>query len=71
MTQPLTLYLPLATFEELHEAADGRGKFCKVSKKDLLALLMDHSNALAKLANVHVEMEENYAGCDAVRQARG
>ncbi len=70
MTQPLTLYLPLATFEELHSAADGRGKKALVKKADLLALLMDHSNALAKLADVHVETEENYADHHTVRQAR-
>lgn len=70
MTQLLTLYLPLQIFEELHETADGRGKFCRVSKKDLAALLMDHSNALAKLADVHVETEESYADYHSVRQAR-
>ncbi len=70
MTQPLTLYLPLKIFEELHEAADGRGKVCKVSKKDLRALLMDHSAALARLADLQIETEENYAGSHAVRKAR-
>lgn len=58
MTQPLTLCLPLATFETLHSAADGRGKVCKVSKKDLRDLLMDHARVLAKLEDLHVETEE-------------
>jgi hypothetical protein len=58
MTQPLTLYLPLATFEALHKVVDGRGKVCKVSKRDLRALLMDHSRTLAKLADMKVETEE-------------
>lgn len=70
MTQSLTLYLPLKTFEKLHTAADGRGKKALVIKSDLRALLMDHSRALAKLADMQVETEENYAGCNAVRQAR-
>ena len=70
MTRPLTLYLPLQTFEALHKAADGRGKKASVNKADLLALLMDHANVLAKLADVGVATEENYAACDAVRQAR-
>ncbi len=69
MTQPLTLYLPLAIFEKLHRLADGRGKFCKVSKRDLAALLMDHASALAKLADVQVEMEESYATHSTIRQA--
>jgi hypothetical protein len=71
MTKPLKLHLPLSVFEDLHEAADGRGVFCKVSKKDLRALLMDHSVVLAKLADIHLETEEDYAVCDQVRQARG
>ncbi len=70
MTQPLTLYLPLQIFEELHEAADGRGKKASVNKADLLALLMDHSRVLAKLADCGIETEESYANCNAVRQAR-
>jgi len=70
MTQPLTLYLPLPTFEELHEAAKGRGKLCKVSKKGLSALLMDHSRVLALLADLQIETEESYADCNAVRKAR-
>ena len=57
MTRPLTIYLPLKIFEELRETADGRGKFCKVSKRDLRALLMDHSRILAKLADMRVETE--------------
>lgn len=57
MTRPLTLYLSPQIFEALHEAADGRGKKTLVNKADLLALLMDHSNALAKLADVQVETE--------------
>lgn len=58
MTQPLTLYLPLQTFEALHEAADGRGKKALVAKADLRALLMDHSRVLAKLADIHIETQE-------------
>lgn len=71
MTRTLKLYLPLETFESLHEAADGRGKFCKVSKSDLLALLMDHSRALAVLTRLQVPIEEpEYATCRQVREAR-
>lgn len=70
MTQPLTLCLPLKTFEMLHEVADGRGKKASVSKADLRALLMDHSRILAKLADLHIETEESYASCNAVRKAR-
>ncbi len=70
MTQPLTLCLPLKTFEELHRLADGRGKKTSVSKADLLALLMDHSRVLAKLADLKIETEESYAACHAVRKAR-
>ena len=69
MTRPLTLYLPLETFEALHKAADGRGKKTSVNKADLLALLMDHSRILARLQDMQVEMEESYAVCDTVRQA--
>ncbi len=58
MTRPLTLYLPLATFEKLHAIADGRGRFCKVSKKDLAALLMDHANALNHLVEAQVEVRD-------------
>ena len=70
MTQSLTLYLPLKTFEALHEAADGRGKKASVNKADLLALLMDHARVLSKLADLQIGTEESYAGCDKVRQAR-
>lgn len=71
MTRTLKLYLPLEKFESLHEAADGRGKFCRVSKEDLLALLMDHSRALAVLGEVQVPIEEpEYANCRQVREAR-
>ena len=58
MTLPLTLCLPQATFEALHQAADGRGKVCKVSKKGLRDLLMDHARVLAKLEDLHIETEE-------------
>ena len=70
MTRPLTLYLPLQTFEALHKAADGRGKKASVNKADLLALLMDHANTLSKLEDAGIVTEESYADCDAVRQAR-
>jgi hypothetical protein len=70
MTQPLTLYLPLRTFEDLFEAAHGRGKKTTVSKADLLALLMDHARVVAKLQDMHVPMEEDYAGSNEVRKAR-
>jgi hypothetical protein len=60
MTRPLTLCLPLQTFESLHDAVDGRGKFCKVSKRDLAILLADHSRVLAKLTDMKVETEEGY-----------
>ena len=66
MTQPLTLYLPLQIFEGLHKVAGGRGKKASVNKADLLALLMDHSRVLANLADLRIETEENYAGCNAV-----
>jgi len=58
MTQPLTLCLPLATFEALHVAADGRGKKALVSKVDLRALLRDHSRVLAKLQDMKIETRE-------------
>ncbi len=70
MTQPLTLYLPLKTFEDLHKAADGRGKKATVNKADLLALLMDHSRVLARLQDLHIMTEENYANSSSVRAAR-
>lgn len=58
MTKPLTLCLPLTTFEALHESADGRGQMTRIKKADLLSLLMDHSTALAKLTDMHVEIKE-------------
>lgn len=58
MTRSLTLYLPLQTFEALHEAADGRGKKASVNKADLLALLMDHAAILATLQDVGIATEE-------------
>ena len=58
MTQPLTLCLPQATFEDLHQAADGRGMFCRVNKQNLRALLIDHARVLAKLQDMHIEMKE-------------
>ena len=58
MTQPLTLCLSQATFEALHLAAEGRGKKASVNKTDLTALLMDHARVLAKLKDLHIEMEE-------------
>ncbi len=59
MTQPLTLYLPLQTFEALHKAADGRSKKASVNKADLRALLMDHSRVLALLEDMRVETKEH------------
>lgn len=70
MTRPLTLYLPLKIFEELHQTVDGRGKFCKVSKKALRDLLMDHSRALARLHDMQIVTEESYANSSTVRKAR-
>ena len=70
MTQPLTLCLPLKIFEQLFEAAHGRGKKTTVNKADLLALLMDHARVVAKLQDMHVQTEEDYAGSHEVRQAR-
>ncbi len=70
MTRPLTLYLPLQTFEALHKVADGRGKKATVNKADLLALLMDHSRVLAKLQDLHIMTAENYIGSSSVRAAR-
>ena len=66
----LKLSLQMKNFEELHTATNGRGKFCKTSKKDLAALLMDHSRALAMLADTQVPLEESYADCRQVREAR-
>lgn len=68
--KPLKLSLSMKNFEELHAAADGRGKFCKARKKDLINLLMDHSRALATLADMKVPLEESYAYCRQVREAR-
>lgn len=70
MTRPLKLYLPLKNFETLYAAADGRGKSVSVNKMDLLALLTDHSRALARLADLQVATEEDYTNNKAVRQAR-
>lgn len=70
MTQLLKLHLPLTVFETLHTAVDGRGKKASVNKADLLALLMDHSRALAALQDMQVPMEESYADCNQVRKAR-
>lgn len=66
----LKISLPLSKFEDLHVAADGRGKFCRVEKTDLLALLMDHSKALAMLQDMNVPLEDSYADCSQVRKAR-
>ena len=70
MTRPLKLHLPLTVFERLWKLADGRGKKASVSKADLSALLMDHSNIIAKLTEMNVMMEKDYAGSSHVRQAR-
>ena len=71
MTRPLTLYLPQAIFEALHKAADGKGKKTMVAKADLTALLMDHANALARLADLNVPLAEGYAISQQVRKHRG
>ncbi len=70
MTRPLMLSLTLKTFEKLHKVAERKGKKASVDKIDLLALLMDHARALARLQAEGVETEENYADCNAVHQAR-
>ena len=70
MTQALQLHLPLTAFERLHVAADGRGVSCKAIKKDLCALLMDHSRILSVLKEMGVPVEDNYADSSHVRQAR-
>lgn len=54
----LKLSLPQKNFEGLHSAADGRGMYCKVGKRDLAALLVDHTRALAMLADMQVPTEE-------------
>ncbi len=68
--RPVNLTLPLSSFEDLHKLAGGRGKFCKVSKWALQGLLMDHAKALATLADMNIPVEDSYADCRSVRQAR-
>lgn len=58
MTRALPLSLPTSDFDLLWEAADGRGKMCRVSKAALAALLTDHSRALARLTDVGEEFQE-------------
>ncbi len=71
MTQPLTLYLPLQTFERLHALVGGKKKkSVRVGQAELLALLMDHSRVLAMLQDLRVATEESYESCDHIRQAR-
>ena len=70
MTRPLTLYLPLAAFESLVIAANGRGKNVTINRVALAGLVMDHARVLAKLGDLQIETEESYAGCDTIRKAR-
>ena len=67
MTRKLKLSLPLQTFDELHKAAEGRGKKALVSKADLSALLIDHTRAIAALGD---EVQDDYQDCGQVRQAK-
>ncbi len=70
--KPLILSLPLVIFEKLHEIAGrkGRGSDVTIKKKDLMALLIDHSRAIARLEDLYVTMEENYANSSKIRKAR-
>ena len=54
----LKLSLSQKNFEGLATSADGRGMYCKAIKKDLAALLIDHSRALAMLEAMQVTTEE-------------
>ena len=56
MTRPLTLCLPLKTFDALSAAADGRGVKASVNKADLRKLLVDHSRILARLQDERLEV---------------
>lgn len=58
MTKPLKLCLPLEIFETLASAAEGRGQFCKVRKRDLQALLTDHGKVIGLLDEMQVKVEE-------------
>ncbi len=66
MTKRLMLSLPLKDFDALHEAAEGRGKFCRVSKAQLSALLIDHSRTVAALGE---DVEDAYQDSRHVRKA--
>lgn len=54
----LKLNLTQSTFEQLHEAVDGRGKNCTIPKVALTKLLMDHSNMvdILKFNDIQLEM---------------
>ena len=54
----LKLSLSQKNFEGLATSADGRGMYCKAVKRDLAALLVDHTRALAMLADMQVPTEE-------------
>lgn len=54
----LKLSLSRKNFEALVAAADGRGMYCKPTKKALTDLLIDHARVLAMLADLHVPTEE-------------
>lgn len=63
------LNLPLKRFEELYSVANGRGKGCQINRADLMGLLMDHTRALAKLNELKVPLEDNYANSSQIRKA--
>ena len=58
MTKPLKLNLKIAVFDTMWKVAHGRGKSCTIAKKDLTALLMDHSLMHGALLDQRVETTE-------------
>jgi len=70
MMKPLKLYLALADFEELCNQADKRSKKITVDKQALSGLLLDHSRVIARLEDMRVPIEENYAESSTIRKTR-
>ncbi len=68
-TKSLTPYLSLATFESLHEVAEGSKKKVSINRQDLLNLLMDHARFAAALARLGIDIEGNYPTSKVVYQA--
>ena len=69
-TKTLTPCLTLANFEKMYALTEERGRKVEVTKKDLLALLIDHSKAIAMLEDLQVVVEEDYANSPKIRKAR-